>query len=694
MKSIGKRIANTTIILITVSLLIVSICSIALMYTSTKALTEQTLTETAQIAAESVRWELKALMNTCFSIGCDEQLASISLSSTVKQQKIDEYAENYGFKRCVVIDQNGNGINGQTYNDRKFFQNAMKGNATVSEPLVSKITGEMTIIVAAPLWRGGKAYSESVGCVYVVPDEQFLNDIMQHINVSANGAAYIIDKNGNTIADINPQVVNDGENIEAIAAADNSDSGYKQLAEAHKKMRSGENGFASYTLGGVTKYIGYAPIADTDGWSIAVYAPISDFMTTCFTAIIVTGILTILAIIAAVFASILVAKKIATPIRLCTERINSLANGDLKSEVPTVKSKDETALLANSTETVVNSLNGMISDIGNILGNMADGNFDVNTADESLYCGDFSILIESVENINVKLNDTLSRISVAGDQVSSGSEQVSAGAQSLAQGATEQAASIEELAATIQNIAAHISATTDQCEQGERLVAESASYIETANNRMNSLTDAMQEISAASAEIGKIIQTIEDIAFQTNILALNAAVEAARVGEAGKGFAVVADEVRNLAGKSADAAHDTTMLIERAVAAVENGNSIANQTAEAVNEVEARAGGVSRIVTAIADASAEQADMIKQINIGVEQISNVVQTNSATAEQSAAASEELSAQAVMMQKLVSQFTLRGEGGQTEESEDSYTGDIGFISESENELPDEDTAEKY
>ena len=236
MKSIGKRIANTTIILITVSLLVVSICSIALMYTSTKALTEQTLTETAQIAAESVRWELKALMNTCFSIGCDEQLASISLSSTVKQQKIDEYAENYGFKRCVVIDQNGNGINGQTYNDRKFFQNAMKGNATVSEPLVSKITGEMTIIVAAPLWRGGKAYSESVGCVYVVPDEQFLNDIMQRINVSANGAAYIIDKNGNTIADINPQVVNDGENIEAIAAADNSDSGYKLLAEAHKKM--------------------------------------------------------------------------------------------------------------------------------------------------------------------------------------------------------------------------------------------------------------------------------------------------------------------------------------------------------------------------------------------------------------------------------------------------------------------------
>ncbi len=692
MKSIGKRIANTTIILITVSLLVVSICSIALMYTSTKALTEQSLTETAKIAAESVRWELKSLMNTCFNFGCDEQLASISLSDSVKQQKVDEYAKNFGFKRCVVINQNGIGINGQDYNDRKYFQEAMKGNASVSEPLVSKVTGEVTIIVAAPLWRGGKPYTEPVGCVYVVPDEQFLNEIMQRINVSEHGAAYIIDKDGNTIADVDPQIVNNGENIEEIAASGTADPGYAELGEAHAKMRNGENGFAAYTLAGVTKYIGYAPIADTDGWTIAVYAPISDFMTTCFTAIIVTGILTIVAITAAVFASIFVASKIAKPIRLCTERINSLANGDLKSEVPTVKSKDETALLANSTETVVNSLNGMISDIGNILGNMADGNFDVNTADESLYCGDFSILIESVENINVKLNDTLSRISVAGDQVSSGSEQVSAGAQSLAQGATEQAASIEELAATIQNISAHISATTEQCEQGEHLVAESASYIETANNRMNNLTDAMQEISAASAEISKIIQTIEDIAFQTNILALNAAVEAARVGEAGKGFAVVADEVRNLAGKSADAAHDTTMLIERAVAAIENGNSIASQTAEAVNEVEERAGGVSRIVTAIADASAEQADMIKQINIGVEQISNVVQTNSATAEQSAAASEELSAQAVMMQKLVDQFTLRGEGGQADA--DSYQGNIGLISDDESDYSSAENAEKY
>ncbi|MBS7396970.1 MAG: methyl-accepting chemotaxis protein, partial [Ruminiclostridium sp.] len=334
------------------------------------------------------------------------------------------------------------------------------------------------------------------------------------------------------------------------------------------------------------------------------------------------------------------------------------ANGDLTSPVPEVKSKDETALLAECTQKVVSEQQVMIGDIGNILGSMAQGGFDVDSEDaEKIYRGDYKVLIESVIEIREKLSDTLSRISEAGDQVATGAEQVSAGAQSLAQGASEQAASVEELAATIHNINAHITATTDDCKQGRQLVDETAEYIDAANEKMHSLTEAMKDINEASAEISKIIQTIEDIAFQTNILALNAAVEAARVGEAGKGFAVVADEVRNLAGKSADAAHDTTVLIERAIAAIENGNTITDETAQAVGEVESRAGAVSDIVNKIAGASIEQADMVKQVNIGVEQISNVVLTNSATAQQSAAASQELSAQSQTLQKLVSRFTF-------------------------------------
>ena len=454
------------------------------------------------------------------------------------------------------------------------------------------------------------------------------------------------------------QLVKDGENIQKKAEEDPS---WTALAQAHEKMEAGEKGFAQYTSDGITKFVGYAPIPNTNGWSIAVTAHSDDYMVHCFKGFIILAIICAASAVVGGIIAGAISRKIGKPIRLCAERIEKLSEGDLTSPVPMVKSHDEVKILAKSAAKVVNEQNAMISDIGNILSNMAQGNFDVHSKDaDNTYRGDYKVLIESVRDINKKLNDTLSQISIAGDQVSSGSEQVSAGAQSLAQGATEQAASVEELAATIQNINAHIGATSQDCQKGRQLVDETAEYIGAANEKMQNLTAAMQEINDASTEIGKIIQTIEDIAFQTNILALNAAVEAARVGEAGKGFAVVADEVRNLAGKSADAAHDTTVLIERAVAAVENGNNITNETAQAVSEVEARSGGVSDIVNKIAAASLEQSDMVKQVNIGVEQISNVVQTNSATAEESAAASQELSAQAQTLQKLVSRFTFREE----------------------------------
>ena len=658
MKSISKKMTLFTVLLVIISLLVATFASVAIIYNTTKSLTEQTLTETATVAADRVSWELKAMQNVVIQAGCNPKLSSAVYSKGQKQAEVDSIAANFGLDRGTVIDTDGVATNGNEYSDRDYFKAAMEGKNTITEPMVGRSNGKISVIIAAPLWKNGELNSEVVGCVYFVPNEEFLNDIVRDLKVNENGAAYMIDKNGTTIADFDMQLVKDGENIQKIAEEDTT---YAALAKAHEKMEAGETGFAEYTSGGISKYIGYAPISDTNGWSIAVTVHSDDYMVHCFRGLIILVIICAASAAAGGIIAGIISRKIGKPIRLCAERIEKLSEGDLTSEIPMVKSNDEVKVLAKSTAKVVNEQKAMISDIGNILSNMAHGNFDVHSKDaDNTYRGDYKVLIESVRDINRRLNDTLSQISIAGDQVSSGSEQVSAGAQSLAQGATEQAASVEELAATIHNINAHIEATTEDCQKGRQLVDETAEYIGAANDKMNSLTAAMQEINDASTEIGKIIQTIEDIAFQTNILALNAAVEAARVGEAGKGFAVVADEVRNLAGKSADAAHDTTVLIERAVAAVENGNNITNETAQAVAEVESRSGGVSEIVNKIAGASIEQSDMVKQVNIGVEQISNVVQTNSATAEESAAASEELSAQAQTLQKLVSRFTFRAE----------------------------------
>lgn len=374
-------------------------------------------------------------------------------------------------------------------------------------------------------------------------------------------------------------------------------------------------------------------------------------------------IIVIIAVIAIGFAvsaamAVSIAHGISRPVSACANRLVLLSTGDLTSPVPAVKSKDEAGVLADATATIVKALNGIIKDEDYLLGQMADGNFDIRTKVEDLYVGDFSSLLASMRKINTNLSDTLAQINEASDQVSSGSDQVSSGAQALSQGATEQASSVQELAATITEISAKIRDTAENALGASKKSNVASNEVAQSNEKMGQLIVAMDEISQSSKEIGKVIKTIEDIAFQTNILALNAAVEAARAGAAGKGFAVVADEVRNLASKSAEAAKGTTALIEGSVAAVANGTRLAGETAQALLSVVAGTREVTETIDLIASASDSQAQAASQITMGIDQISSVVQTNSATAEQSAAASEELSSQASMLKELVSHFNLK------------------------------------
>lgn len=237
-------------------------------------------------------------------------------------------------------------------------------------------------------------------------------------------------------------------------------------------------------------------------------------------------------------------------ITLCANRLNLLAEGDLRTPVPQITTKDETGVLAKSTGIIVDTLSALIDDECYLLESMAAGNFDVDSKDKSLYRGDFTTLLTSIENIIDKLSDTLHQINIAADQVSAGSDQVSAGAQALSQGATEQASSVQELAATITEISNNTLNTSNAARQASDTATNAGNQLMTTKDKMEELVSAMQDIKNSSNQIRNIIKTIEDIAFQTNILALNAAVEAARAGAAGRGFAVVADEVRNLASKS------------------------------------------------------------------------------------------------------------------------------------------------
>lgn len=330
-----------------------------------------------------------------------------------------------------------------------------------------------------------------------------------------------------------------------------------------------------------------------------------------------------------------------------------------KLDIPVnYESKNELGDMCNALRSSQDTLSAVIEDICYLLGEMANGNFDVRSRATDKYVGALSAVLESIRKINHNLSDTLAQIDLSAEQVSSGSEQVSTGAQALAQGATEQASAVEELSATINEIANGAKKNAENGETAMRQSQESGNLVLESAKYMEEMVEAMGSISQSSQEIGRIISTIENIAFQTNILALNAAVEAARAGSAGKGFAVVADEVRNLATKSDQAAKATKELIDHSIESVQGGNEIVKKVSDALSKTVEASNLAMSSLKEITKAVEAEAESISQVTEGIDQISSVVQTNSATSEESAAASEELSSQASLMKELMAKFKLR------------------------------------
>lgn len=535
-----------------------------------------------------------------------------------------------------------NSVDGWDITSRPWYRVKATGKPVLTEPYIDASTGQMIVTAAAPVYD--HMSREIIGAVgYDIKLSQ-LTAIMQQYKIGDQGFIILATDGGQVIYHPDSQYIQKMVND------------VNWSANVMSSLQNGQTGTLDYMMAGVS-YSGSVNVVSSCGWYVLSGMPTDEIMASFHSA--VKTIITIYALGTAVLILLIsfISLNISRPIKRLAMIAEKIADGDLDVKVD-VASADETGLVAQAMGKTVARLNDYIhyiDEVSQVLDQIAENNlvFELKHS----YDGEFFKIKESLLRIQKMLTSTLEQITRTASDVAAGSDNVSSGAQALSQGTTEQASSIEELAATITEISGQVRENAKDSQEANGLVMQVSSELTASNHQMQELKEAMEEINRSSGEIGKIIKTIEDIAFQTNILALNAAVEAARAGEAGKGFAVVADEVRSLASKSGQAAKETTKLIEDSISSIGNGTSLTEAAAAKMLQVVESAERVSEAISRITAASNKQSEAISQVSIGVEQISGVVQSNSATAEESAAASQQLSDQARVLEELVHRFRL-------------------------------------
>ena len=499
------------------------------------------------------------------------------------------------------------------------------------------------VVGASGMLKNKKGKVRGVAAADVYLDS--ISKIVSKVKIEDTGGIFLVDTRTNTVI---------GHQDSAIVGQKLNKIDDGMYAYAYEQIQNKNIGLSMY---GDT----YIQVENIDGsdWTAVAYVSKAEVLQELNSLTRTMLMVMAAAVIILIFImAVQVRYIIGNPVKELSRVATQIAEGELDQTIRH-RSRDEMGILANDFNRVTVRLRDYVKYIDEIsekLKEIAAGNLAF--ALENEYAGEFAKIKASMDEISVELNSTIKQIYTASEEVAAGAEQVSDGAVMLSQGSAEQASEVDALVKLISSVSESVQNIAQGAQEASKISGGVKQEILDSNEKMQNMTNVIQKSSDKSTEIHNIVKTIEDIAFQTNILALNAAVEAARAGEAGKGFAVVADEVRNLASKSAEAASNTTALIEGTIQAVENGTEIVGRTAEAIQETVERTKSAVTYVDEITTAADRQAEEISQVTTGMDQISSVVQTNSATAEESAAASEELSSQAQILKSLVARFKLR------------------------------------
>lgn len=517
--------------------------------------------------------------------------------------------------------------------DRSYFKDALKGKTVISEVVKSKVSGNPIFVIASPI----KVDGQIKGMFFSVVDLAIFNsNFIDPIKIGDRGYAYIMQENGVIISYPIKEKILDLD----LSAYDFGD-----------EMLKIKNGYQVYEWKGATKMVAFNQVPSTK-WIIAAGAELQDIFSPIYAMRSQSILVAVLMLIAVGIVIFVIVKSIVDAMKKGISFAEQISIGDLSSRLRMVRN-DELGDLAKSLDSMTDTLEKKAK-LATIIAE-GDLTYDVELASDKDSLG------KALQTMSESLKNLISEIQESGSQIASGSAQVSDASQSLSQGATESAASLEEISSSMTEMTGQIRQSAENASQANSLSVSAKESAEKGNVQMQHMVEAMNGIQESSQHIAKIIKVIDDIAFQTNLLALNAAVEAARAGRHGKGFAVVADEVRNLASRSAKAAKETAEMIESAIKKVENGTDIAQFTAEALTEIVSNVTKATDLVGEISSASNEQAQGITQANEALTQIDQVTQQNTANAEETASAAEELSSQAAQLQAMLKRFKVDSSG---------------------------------